>query len=65
MIQEAPIPPEMVLVRGKLIPRCPKSTRITGKQPDSRTLLVINQNTEALKIPILINKAFTGSDAHL
>jgi hypothetical protein len=31
IIQEVSIPPEMVLVRSKLIPRYPKSTRITGE----------------------------------
>jgi hypothetical protein len=65
IIQEVPIPPEIVLVRGKLIPRYPKLTRITGELPNSRALLVINQNTKASKILILINKAFTGPNTHL
>jgi hypothetical protein len=64
-IREAPIPPNMVRIRGKLIPICPKSTRITGEPLDHRTLLVVNQNTEASKIPSSIKEALTGPDAHL
>jgi len=55
----------MVSFRGKLLPRRPKSTRIAGEQSDPRALLVIDQNTEASKIPTSINEAFTGPDAHL
>jgi len=63
--QEAPIPPDMVRVRGQLIPRRPKSTRIAGDPIDSRALLVVNQNTEASKIPSSIKEALSGPDAHL
>ena len=55
----------MVSFRGKLLPRCPKSTRIAGEQIDYRALLVTNQNTEASKIPSLIKEALSGPDAHL
>ena len=55
----------MVSFRGKLLPRHPKSTRITGESVDHRALIVSNQNTEASKIPSLIKEALSGPDAYL
>jgi hypothetical protein len=55
----------MVSFRSKLLPRCPKSTRIAGESVDYYTLLVTNQNTEASKIPLLIKEALSGPDTYL
>jgi hypothetical protein len=60
--QEAP---EIVSFKGKLLPRCPKSTRIAGELVNYRTLLVTNQNTEASKILLLIKEALSGPDTYL
>jgi hypothetical protein len=61
MNQEAP---EIVSFRNKLFPRYPKSTRITGELVNYCALLVINQNTEASKILLLIKEAFSGPDTY-